>query len=296
MSINKIAKNITSITEIEDCDTYFLDIYGLLWDGEKFYDGTLDFLKQLKVSGKKIVLLSNATVLKEDFVRSQSKKGLKEGEHFDDVVTSGVYFKSEIQKGFFETITGKTDYRFFVLGQPNNLLFSDVLSHITTELSEADFIYLGSYGATTVDEGETVFKEHASILCSILKQNKPVVCANPDLTYMSKGKQVLVQGSSGRFYQEMGGKVYWFGKPYSGIFDYALETTNADKSKSIMAGDTLETDVLGGSNAGLRTLLVTKTGITGDLVKQGAKLEKLYERVSTVPTYTVDCLSSLTFK
>ena len=296
MSINKLAKNIKSVTEIEDCDTYFLDIYGLLWDGEKFYDGTLDFLKQLKKNGKKIVLLSNATVLKEDFVKSQLKKGLIEGEHFDDVITSGVYFKSEIKKGFFEKITGKTDYRFFVLGQPNDLLFSDVLTHITTNISEADFIYLGSYGATTVDEGETVFKEHALVLCEFLKQNKPVVCANPDLTYMSKGKQVLVQGSSGRFYQEIGGKVYWFGKPYAGIFDYALETTNADRTKSIMAGDTLETDILGGSNAGLRTLLVTKTGITGDLVKQGAKLEKLYEKVATMPTYTVDCLSCLTFK
>ena len=88
MSINKLAKNIKSVTEIENCDTYFLDIYGLLWDGEKFYDGTLDFLKQLKASGKKIVLLSNATVLKEDFIRSQSKKGLKEGEHFDDAGAS----------------------------------------------------------------------------------------------------------------------------------------------------------------------------------------------------------------
>ena len=42
------AKHITSVQEIENCDCYFLDMYGLLWDGNQFYDGTLDFLKKLK--------------------------------------------------------------------------------------------------------------------------------------------------------------------------------------------------------------------------------------------------------
>ena len=38
-------KKISSVSEIENVETYFLDMFGLLWDGNKFYDGTLDFLK-----------------------------------------------------------------------------------------------------------------------------------------------------------------------------------------------------------------------------------------------------------
>lgn len=296
MSKNNLVQSISSIHEIENCDTYFLDIYGLLWDGEKFYDKTLEFLKDLKKSGKKVVLLSNATLLKEDFIKNQEKKGLFEGVHFDEVITSGVYFKSEIDNGFFEKMTGKKDYRFFVLGKSNDSLFRDVLDHITSSIEEADFIYLGSYGAVTPSEGEAVFKEQASILINALSKKIPVVCANPDLTYMSKGKQVLVQGSSGKFYEEMGGKVHWFGKPYTGIFDFAIALTKADKTRSIMAGDTLETDILGASKAGIRTLLVTKTGITADFIKQGAELETMYEKVGATPTYITEQLSHLTFK
>ncbi len=298
MSINKqgTPKHITSVQEIENCDCYFLDMYGLLWDGSNFYDGTLEFLEQLKLSGKKIVLLSNATVLKKPFIESQKKKGLIENVHFDDVITSGETFHHVVNGGFFEEITGKTDYLFFVLGTENPPLFEKVSAHITDDLTKADVIYLSGLGAVTPEEGETVFKEQAMVLNEALKLGLPAVCANPDLTFMSKGKQVMTQGSTGRYYETMGGKVYWFGKPYSYIFDFALEKTGAQKEKTVMVGDTVETDVLGASKAGIRTLLATKTGITGDFLKQGVSLESLYQKHGVWPTYTMTQFSHLTLK
>ncbi len=294
-SKKKQPQHITSVHEIKDCDCYFLDMYGLLWDGSNFYDGTLDFLKNLKASGKKIVLLSNATVLKRPFIESQKKKGLIEGVHFDDVLTSGETFHHVVNDGFFEKITGKKDYRFFVVGTPNIPLFEKVSLHQTEELEKADCIYLSGLGAVTPQEGEARFKEQALLLNKAKSLGLKAVCANPDLTFMSKGEQVLTQGSTGKYYEEIGGEVYWFGKPYPYIFDYALEIANAKKETTVMVGDTVETDVLGATKAGLRTLLVTKTGITGDFVKQGVTLDMLYQRHGVKPTYTTEQFSHLTF-
>lgn len=287
------AKHITSVQEIENCDCYFLDMYGLLWDGNQFYDGTLDFLKKLKSSGKKIVLLSNATVLKKPFIESQKKKGLEEGVHFDEVITSGETFYHVVNCGFFEKATGKKDYRFFVVGTQNIPLFENVAQHQTDDLTKADIVYLSGLGAVTPEEGEAVFKEQALLLNEALKRGLPAVCANPDLTFMSKGKQVMTQGSTGRYYETMGGKVHWFGKPYPYIFEFALEKTGVQKEKTVMVGDTVETDVLGASKAGIRTLLATKTGITGDFIKQGVTLESLYQKHGVQPTYTMDQFSHL---
>lgn len=289
-----MTKHITSVQEIENCDCYFLDMYGLLWDGSQFYDGTLDFLKNLKSSGKKIVLLSNATVLKKPFIDSQKKKGLIENVHFDEVITSGETFHHVVNAGFFEQVVGRKDYRFFVLGVENKPLFENVSDHMTDDLAKADIIYLSGLGAVTPEDGEAVFKEQAKVLNEALKLGLPAVCANPDLTFMSKGKQVMTQGSTGKYYEQMGGKVYWFGKPYPYIFEFALEKTGAQKERTVMVGDTVETDVLGASKVGIRTLLATKTGITGDFVKQGVSLESLYEKHGICPTYTMEQFSHLT--
>ena len=218
-----------------------------------------------------------------------------EGVHFDDVLTSGEAFYHLINNGFFEEITGKKDYRFFVLGTSNKPMFEKVSLHQTDDLKKADCIYLSGLGAVTPEEGEARFKEQALILNEAKKLGIPAVCANPDLTFMSKGKQVLVQGSTGRYYEEIGGKVYWFGKPYPYVFEYALETFDAKKETTVMVGDTVETDVLGAARVGLRSLLVTKTGITGDFVKQGVQLDALYERHNVQPTYTTEQFSHLTF-
>lgn len=291
-------QKISSVSEIENVETYFLDMFGLLWDGNKFYDGTLDFLKSLKESGKKIILLSNATVLREPFIQSQAKKGLIAGCHYDDVITSGEAFCHVLNQGFFEKITGKKEYKYFVLGTENKLMFEKVSEHQTDIIDQADCVYLSGFGAVVPEEGERIFKEYVALLNPIIQKKIPIVCANPDLTFMSHGKQVLVQGSLGRYAEEMGADIHWFGKPYKYIFDYALEKTKAQKETSIMVGDTVETDVLGGSQAGLKTLLVTKTGITGDILSQGGSLDMLYQKNNVQPTYITDQFSclSLNFK
>lgn len=71
-------------------------------------------------------------------------------------------------------------------------------------------------------------------------------------------------------------------KPHKEIFDFAFQRTGADPASSIMIGDTLEVDILGGMNAGIDQVHVNH-------------LNKNREAVSNqqLPTYTVFSLKEL---
>jgi ribonucleotide monophosphatase NagD (HAD superfamily) len=115
----------------------------------------------------------------------------------------------------------------------------------------------------------------------------PAVCCNPDkLMLTSKGLQPA-PGAIAEVYEKMGGKVTWIGKPYPGIYEFALSkfaTSSRRKPGSggpkqkdsgfrrndgmrvLCIGDSAEHDVAGGRGAGLSTLLVQQ-GISADVAE-----------------------------
>ena len=58
-----------------------------------------------------------------------------------------------------------------------------------------------------------------------------------------------------------------------------------------MVGDTLRTDIMGGHNAGMRTVLITGTGMTADDLKSGKTIAELTAENKVVPDYLLDHLS-----
>ena len=66
-------------------------------------------------------------------------------------------------------------------------------------------------------------------------------------------------------------------KPHKEIFEYALQKAGAEKSESIMLGDSIEADIQGAMNAGIDQVYVNHLGLTP----------------SIQPTYTVYSLKEL---
>jgi ribonucleotide monophosphatase NagD (HAD superfamily) len=52
----KILEGIREL--IDDHDVFLLDMWGVMHDGEKPYDGVLDAVQKLKDAGKKMIILS----------------------------------------------------------------------------------------------------------------------------------------------------------------------------------------------------------------------------------------------
>jgi putative hydrolase of the HAD superfamily len=67
-------------------------------------------------------------------------------------------------------------------------------------------------------------------------------------------------------------------KPHAAIFEYALQMTGATTTGSIMIGDTLEADIVGGNNAGIDTVYFNPNN------EPAGKIQ---------PTFTIQSLSEL---
>jgi HAD superfamily hydrolase (TIGR01459 family) len=96
-------------------------------------------------------------------------------------------------------------------------------------------------------------------------QNKiPVICANPDKIATHGDKTRKCAGYIADKILAKGGRVIFIGKPYPLIYEIIMEKYSCtDKSKVLMVGDTIETDVRGAKQAGIVSLLVL-TGNTGN--------------------------------
>ncbi len=282
-------RKITHLSEITpDIDTFFFDMYGLLWSGYDFYPGVLDLLIKLRSQGKKVYILSNVTALREKFIRDKAAKGLLLGTHYDDVITSGEVCADAIQKGLLEKLTCKKEYRIMNVGVYNKELCEPIKMHETDDIQKADGVYCS--GVQGQGKEETI--DHLiPIMRAALERRLPAVCANPDLSFMSGDKQLPTQGALGKWYEAHGGYVYYLGKPYRNIYDYAFMRTQTTSERALMGGDALDTDILGGHNAGLKTLLATGTGLTGRRMAAGKSLETQMQEEGVVPDFVIERLA-----
>ena len=104
-------------------------------------------------------------------------------------------------------------------------------------------------------------------LAALTARPRPVILGNPDLiapmpehTSIEPGSYVLTLPD------EHFAHVHVCGKPYPAIFEHAARRlAHFDPARTLMCGDTLHTDILGGNAFGVRTALLTAHGFYRDL-------------------------------
>lgn len=313
-----IEKNILSLAD--QYDTFFVDVYGVLYNGLSLYNNTLETMEELKRLGKKIIILSNSTQVSVDAKLGYEHRGMYKGTHYDKFLTSGEYLNyifasksSEIPK-----ILGKKISSVKCLFMGNASIFADSQIQKTDSFDCADLMYVGIprtlYGRVRIDnlldENDNPIKiedvihhdwhklhdplgrkgpmEFAAVLEKCLEKNKILLVANPDMFgYESDSNQKIIpiftQGILGKYYEKLGGKVLYFGKPYGGIFEFGKRFTEPN-DKIVMVGDTPWTDILGANNSGIDSAMVM-TGVAGEFLKDNAipleqRLDKLYGEIS----------------
>lgn len=278
--------NLLSLNDIADkYDALFTDMYGVIWDGVHFYDGVCELFVSLRERGKKIYVLSNATTVRSLMEEKAAAKGFIKGTHYDGFITSGDVLAEKLKKHFFRNIAGRKDYRFYIIGRNNPLLFFNEMDHQTYDLNTADFVYVGSLIIGGVLPFDLTRFEPA--LRTALSRGLPLVCANPDLQAFHEQDKHLTSGAAAKWYANHGGKVYWVGKPYPEIFQYALEKTKMTADRSVMIGDTLRTDIAGAESVHMDSVLIYGRGMTADDLRTKT-LDECYMIEHTRPTYLLE--------
>ena len=280
-------KTIRSLLDIADqAQTFFLDLYGVIFNGEIFFPQGLVVLKQLKEQGKKIALLSNSTVMNPVLMKRYVPLGLIQGVHYDKILSSGSLLKKWLEEtDYLDKIAGK-DGRIFVVGLDNPELFESVQNRLTTDSDKAAVVYVSSVHmkqkpCLTVDP-------FIPVLQKLLDRKLPMICANPDYFAFEGPIKYVTPGSLARWYEEHGGRVFWIGKPYADIYRHACQEMNTSPAQSVMVGDTIRTDIKGGQQAGMQTVLITGVGITYDVLQHGTTLQELIKESDAAPTYLLE--------
>ena len=276
----------------EKYDTFLIDMYGVLWNGRNFFDGTLSLLKKMRMSGKKVFVLSNTTSTATQCCERYLSKGMVAGDHFDQFISSGEVLKNTISHCFTEAQTYFAAFAHF-----DDIFKDSGLSRVQF-IEQSDFVFVGNINyktpyfaddlkrrngkSITIEELTSVdyrdiadFDEITSFIDMCLKYNKTLVIANSDLfaieAWKSGARPVLCPGYIGSLYENAGGDVVYFGKPYPIIFDYAKQFISPNE-KVAMIGDTPWTDILGGNLAGVDTIL-TLSGIASLFIKNNSESE-----------------------
>ena len=229
-------------------DIFLVDLWGVIHNGIECYSDALNVLKNLKKT-KKIILISNAPRPSSSVQKFLNQINFNKS-FYDFLITSG-----DLTRYYLKNFTKKEN--FYHLGPDrDNSLFSNLMLKKTT-LKNARFVI-----CTGVNNNNDNLNKYFSILKKIKKRNLKIICANPDLIVHRGDRAEYCAGSIAKLYEKMGGRVEYFGKPYKNIYEYIFRILKKNskkkiyKSKVLVIGDNLNTDISGANNFNVKNLFI----------------------------------------
>ena len=313
---------IPHLTEVVSrYDLFLLDLWGVVHDGSHLYDGVLDTLEMLRAQEKKVIFISNAPRRSLKVKAVLTGLGVGEELYFDAVSSGEVgyqYLKnsspfegeqmSTSLKGAGRIVGGDSEEsshsttpypnpppqggrefgrRYFYIGPSKDADILDGLDYKRADdVKAADFLLNVGFGSE-----EQTTDDFSMLLRGAKALGLPMLCLNPDLEVVKiSGERFPCAGVIGKYYEQLGGEVAWFGKPYAAIYDYCLAGAKVEKNRILAIGDSLETDIPGGQNYGVDTLL-----ITGGILKHKstARVSEMCLQLGLRPTYTSGLLAEI---
>ncbi len=237
-------------------DTYMgfiLDQWGVMHDGNKPYEGVIDCLKELKNRKKFIIVLSNSS-LREDQLKQRLKQIGIGPSLYNRIISSGEFIWQGLSEnsGLFSGLGQKRCYLFSRGGDISMLEGTGV--EIVDDINQADFLLiLGS------ESPVLSIADYEPALRTAVKRGLKAFCSNPDSRALLGATYVMGPGLIARRYQDFGGVVHYIGKPHQPIYQHCLrlmQEKNVYPGQTVMVGDTMGHDIMGGWAAGIDTCLV----------------------------------------
>lgn len=238
-------------------DIFLLDAFGVLNLGEVAIPGAVYHVNTLQNAGKHVMVVSNAAGYPKRFLMARLAR-LGFGFTPDQVLSSREVLLAHLRDApaLHWGLMADAQYGLEELeGLHATILGDDPATYDAAQ----GFAFLGS--------GTWTEHRQRLLIDSITRTPRPVMVGNPDIVAPREGGLSLEPGHfAHRLADETGITPQFFGKPYPAVFHMALTRARAarpdvtDPDRIVMVGDTLQTDILGGAAAGVKTALVTGFG------------------------------------
>ena len=235
--------------------TVICDLWGCLHDGVKSFPKALRALKDFKDANGKVILVTNAPRPVENIKYQIANLGIK-NTHYDKLLTSG-----ELTSVYIRKVCENNSKIFHIGGKRHHSIYKNMIheNKITIELeniADADLIVCTEPFNPSRDQ----LSDYESMLKAGIDKELTLLCANPDFVVDVGETREMCAGSVASMYEQMGGKVIYFGKPQNKIYQEVysfLNKVGKARSESILCiGDGLSTDIKGANKEKLDSLLV----------------------------------------
>lgn len=270
-----VYRQISTLEEISaDFDVFLLDAFGVLNIGETAIPGVRERVEAFRGAGKRVLVVSNAaSVPKSALVKKYSRLGFDFPE--DDIITSRATMAS-----FMEDVEGIA----WGVMQGDDPRMDDFADLSTTPLFDDPTAYREAGGFLLIGSGTWTEARQALLEDALREKPRRVLVANPDIV---APREVGFSAEPGYFAHRLADKTgvtpEFFGKPFANIYDLAYtHMGTVDRSRVLMVGDSLHTDILGAQTAGVASALVSQFGFFA-----GEDVSSAISTSGIVPDYVV---------
>ena len=266
----------TSLSDIaDDFDVFLLDAFGVLNIGDAAIPGTRERIDTLRAAGKRVLVVSNAAGFPH---KALMEKYTRLGYDFDpeDVITS----RATLLAG----LNGRQDLHWGLMATRSTGLL-DLEDLKLTYLEESSEAYDEVEGFLLV--GSAAWTEERQMLLedTLRKRPRPVLVGNPDIVAPRETGFSVEPGHYAHQLADRTGIIpEFYGKPFADIFDLAFKRLgDVDRSRVVMVGDSLHTDILGACHVGIASALIANYGFFA-----GQDAEKAVSAAGIVPDFILE--------
>merc|ERR1719223_1910469 len=277
---------------MDETDVFICDCDGVIWRGDSLIDGIPETLEKLRAAGKKMYFVTNnSTKSRAGYKKKFDSLGLDipPEEIFSSSFAAAAYLE---QSKFKES--GKKVYIIGEVGICDELDLIDVpwIGGPNDKGKEPDMGPGGKLdhdedvGAVVVgfDRNVNYWKIQYAQLCINENEDCEFIATNCDaVTHLTDAQEWAGNGSMvGAIKGCTGQEPTVVGKPSPLMIDYLCDKLGLERQKICMVGDRLDTDILFGTDNGLKSLLVL-SGVTSE--------EKLLSEENKItPDYYADSI------
>ncbi|MCS7038360.1 MAG: HAD-IIA family hydrolase [Anaerolineae bacterium] len=224
---------------------YLIDLDGVLVHGSTMIPGADRFIERLKEAGVEyLVLTNNPTYAPSDLSHRLRTIGM-------DVPTERIFTSAMATARFLHS--QRPGGTAFVLGESGLITAIHSIGYVITDLNP-DYVVLGE-GSFQLDMLTKAIR--------LIRAGARFIATNPDVSGPGEGGLwVPACGAMAAFIEKASGvPAYFVGKPNPLMMRTALNYLNVHSEETIMVGDNMATDIKGGVESGMETILVL-TGVT----------------------------------
>jgi NagD protein len=243
------------------------DMDGVLVHEEEPIPGAAEFVSRLVESGRPFLLLTNNSIFTpRDLKARLHRSGI-------DVPEDAIWTSALATAQFLDN--QRPEGTAYVIGEAGLTTALHEIGYVMTE-RDPEYVVLG--------ETRTYSFEAITTAIRLIERGARFIATNPDVSGPSQHGPIPATGSVAALITKATGvEPYFVGKPNPLMMRSALNRIDAHSESAVMVGDRMETDMIAGLEAGLRTVLVLSGSTRPDQV----------DRFPYRPTKVVDSIADV---